>query len=148
LVQLIPHLTIVYAHNFLYTHFLGNVMEILRPIWITCRWFHSVSDSLVITKVRYELIENMKISLSWRLTYDSAFLQEIVLDGRVVYLHCSSVDFQTDQLSKSARIVIFYCFRITKHFENGVAFQDHCFHIGSFLVVHVQHSTTTKTYRS
>ena len=100
---------------------------------------------MVIGEVRNELIEDMKIPLSWRLTDDSALFKEIILDGRVVYLHCPSVDFQADQLSKSARIIIFYCFGIAEHLENGIAFEDHVLHIGSFLVVHVQHLTTAET---
>lgn len=64
----------------------------------------------------------MKIAFSWTLTDDSALLEKVIFDGRMIDTDCFSIETQTDQLAKPAGIIVFYGLCITKHFKNRVTF--------------------------
>lgn len=100
---------------------------------------------MVLGQVVDELIKNVKIAFSWTLTDDSAFLEEVIFDGRMIDTDCLCIETQADQLAKPTRIVILYGLCVAKHFKNRVTFQDSILHVGCLLMPHVHDSAATVT---
>ena len=71
----------------------------------------------------------MKISFSWRLAYDAAFLQKVISNGGFLDAHGLRVDFDGDKFSEPRWVVIFDGFGVSECLKDGIALENFKFKI-------------------
>mmetsp|Transcript_21205 Transcript_21205/g.47809 ORF Transcript_21205/g.47809 Transcript_21205/m.47809 type:complete len:99 (+) Transcript_21205:1198-1494(+) len=84
----------------------------------------------ILTSLRAKLIEDMKISLSFFLTYNARFLQKIRINLGTNQSK-PFIEKDVDVLAKSRGVVISQCLSISECFKYWIALQDLLFSVCS-----------------